>query len=642
MGAGISGSVFNIMNYNLFSRIAIFLFIILTILQAQQSQLYIPLEMQRAYQKQTRSLDGKPGSRYWQNSSDYKIKAVVNPLTRILTGSETIRYINNSPDSLRQLVVRLYQNINKPGSQRDFPLDSLALNQGVKITRLMVGTDTLDPGDPVRLTYDGTNLIIELKKKVYSGESVNLQIDWQFTIPNTDQVRMGAYSETDFMIAYWYPQMAVYDDLFGWDKVDYTGQAEFYNDYSDYDVEIFVPGGYSVWSTGVLQNKEELFTAEYLKRYNMAYTSEEVVHIIGPDDLNKNIYYGKSQLRWNYKASSVPDFAFAMSNRFLWDGLSASSGSEDKSKVFVSAAYDPASKDFYEVAILAKKIIESLSEDFPGVPFPYPSLSVFNGGGGMEYPMMVNDASSGERWGTVHLTAHEITHTYFPFYVGINETRFAWMDEGFAVMIPAEIQNKLAPEYNPRRRNAVNYLQYAGTSEDVPPIVTSFVLNGEFYRTPAYYRSGAAYFILRDILGKEVFHKSLKEYIQSWNGKHPMPYDFFFTFNRSAGEDLNWFWKPWFFDYGYPDLTISDAKMEGTKLKILVRKLGNLPIPVSGKVYQVNGKTIPFYKTARIWSSGFDEAWIEIKVEDNVEYINLEDFEIPDINYTNNFFKFRK
>lgn len=626
------------MKMKLLSPFLLFILISVNFIKAQDTNLFIPVEMQRAYQKKTRSFDGKPGVNYWQNGSVYDIKVTVDPSTRMVTGKETILYKNNSPDSLGQLVIRLYQNLNKPGAQRDFPLDTLALNSGVKINHLLVGGDTLDPKDPIRLTYSGTVLTIDLKRKLYSGESVSLNIGWTLTIPNYDQVRMGAYSDTDFMIAFWYPQMAVYDDLYGWDKSEYTGQAEFYNDFSDYNVEIFVPMGYSVWSTGTLQNKEELFTEKFLERYNKALNSEEVVKIIGPDDVNKQIYKNNTQLRWHYKASSVPDFAFAMSNRFLWDGVSASA-SENK-KVFVSAAYDPISKDFYEVAELSKKIIESLSTEFPGVPFPYPCMTVFNGGGGMEYPMMVNDASSGERWGTVHLTAHEITHTYFPFYMGTNETRFAWMDEGWAVMLPQEIQAKLSPGYEPLKRNIINYMRYIGTYQDIPPMVVSFALSGNMYFSSYYNRAGAAYYFLRDALGKEVFDKALREYIRIWNGKHPMPYDFFFTFNRVAGDDLSWFWKPWFFDFGYPDLTIIDARMEGTKVKFLVRKLGNIPIPVSATIYLNNGKTIKYYESARIWSSGETQVWLETEVEGTVQYINLGNPEIPDIYNTNNLFKF--
>lgn len=605
---------------------------------AQSSELYIPVEIQRAYKNQTRSMTGEPGEKYFQNKSAYKISVKVDPAERKVSGSAIITYHNQSPDSLRQLVVRLYQNINRPGAQRDFSLDTLALHEGMQIHHLVIGKDTLDPQDRIALTYSGTVLIVDLKSKIAPKDSIEINIKWHFTVPNTDQVRMGAYSETDFMIAYWYPQIAVYDDIYGWDKIEYTGQAEFYNDFSEYDVQIDVPADYSVWATGILQNKEELFNDKYLERYNRAMNSEEVIKIIAPGD--KNIYRNKNRLLWHYKASYVPDFAFAISNHYLWDGVSASAGTPDNRRVFVSAAYNPLSKDFYEVALLSKQIIESLSKDFPAIPFPYPSLTVFNGGGGMEYPMMVNDASSGERWGTVHLTAHEISHTYFPFYMGTNETRFAWMDEGWAVMLPAQIQAELSPGYKPDERNTNNYLQYAGSYQDIPPMVVSFVLNGNMYRSPSYNRAGAAYRFLKDFLGEEKFNKAMKEYVSAWNGKHPMPYDFFFCFNRAAGEDLSWFWKPWFFEHAYPDLSVTRVKIEGTRLKFLVKRNGALPIPVSAKIHHTNGKTSRVYRTAGIWSSGLQEVWIETNYAEPVEYVSLEDPAIPDIDHTNNFTKF--
>lgn len=622
-----------------FSAFLITLFA-LSFTYAQQSGggITIPLNIRKAYEAGTRSYDGRPGEKYWQNSSDYDISVRIDPLTRQLTGKEKITYYNESPDTLSTLTLRLYQDINRAVAQRDFQMSRGSISEGVTIDRLLVNGKDIKPNGAM-VTRSSTNLNIALSEKLTPSEELKIEVDWHFQLPQGSGIRMGTYGDSTYFVGYWYPQVAVYDDIDKWDNIEYSGTVEFYNDFSNFNVEITVPEGFAVWATGVLQNPDEILNPDYLKRYNKAMKSDSIIKIVTAEDLKKGgIYKNRGEQVWKFKASYVPDFAFATSPKYLWDAVSAVSDSAKDKRVLVSAAYDPSSKDFYSVASIAKKTIEMLSHNLPGVAFPYPRLTVFNGEGGMEYPMMVNDGSNTELWETVHVTSHEIAHTYFPFYMGTNERKYAWMDEGWATMLPFEIQSTLAPGYDPSQRNAQGYEQSAGKEQEVPPIIPSNQLRGNTYRIAAYRRPAEAYKFLRDMLGTELFDKALREFIGRWNGKHPLPYDFFFTFNQVAGEDLSWYWNPWFFEKGYPDLSIKQIENSEGKTRIIIERLGNIPVPVSLTLTLQNGKKINIYKNASVWKDGKREIVIEAETLYAIRSAELDNKTIPDADRRNNKF----
>ena len=281
-----------------------------------QSNLYMPLNIKKAYDKGTRSYDGKPGSKYWQNKSEYKIKVSVNPETRMLEGSETIKYFNKSPDILNQLVIRLYQDINKYGNIRMRALTKEALSDGVKIEKIIINKKKMKSFSQYRT---GTNLFIDLPNPLSPGKNATIEIEWSFIIPKGSNIRMGTYGSSTFIVAYWYPQISVYDDIDGWDIINYTGEQEFYNDYSSFDVEITVPNNICTWATGTLQNPKNILTPEYFSRYIKALESNSVINIITTEDLETgNIFNTSSENNtWHYKADNVTDFAFAMSDHYL-------------------------------------------------------------------------------------------------------------------------------------------------------------------------------------------------------------------------------------------------------------------------------------------------------------------------------------
>ncbi len=624
------------MKTNLLRLILILLFPLIAF--AQKTSLFIPINFQKAYEKETRSYDGNPGKNYWQNRADYKIKAEVFPAERKITGKEKIVYYNNSPDTLKRIVVKLLMEIYRKGNMRDFQISPEAVNDGVELQKIVYNNNEIKLDNEKDSPYrEGTNLYIKLSEPLLPKEKSEIEFNWTCKIPDKSQIRMGAYDSTSMFVAYWFPQIAVYDDIDGWDVISYTGNTETYNDFGNFEVEITVPKNYVVWATGVLQNPEEIFSKKILEKYTKTLSSDEVVKVIEKSDYSDLITLNKDKLTYKYKAEYVPDFAFALSNHYLWDASSLIVDKQTGRRALISAAYNPDSKDFYQVAEIARKSIESFSNHIPGYPYPYPAMTVFNGQGGMEFPMMCNDSSVPEIQSTIHLTSHEISHTYFPFFMGINERKYAWMDEGWATMLPFDFQTEQAKGYDPRTRNAQSYSEVGGTDKDLPPMIPAYQMRGPSYRNASYRRPAAAYEFLRDLLGDDLFKKCLHEYIKRWNGKHPVPYDFFFTFNDVSKQNLDWFWKAWFFETKYPDLSIKSAHQNGNKVEIVIFNKGGLPLPVKiNAVYNDNTEQAIYEAKADIWKNGVIEKKISFSSKKKIRKIQLGSSQIPDINIIDN------
>ncbi len=626
-------------------KFLLLLFVFNIYLFAQPYKYYMPLDVKNAYNKGTRSYDGKPGKNYFVNSADYDINVKLLPSEKNFSGNEVIYYYNNSNDTLNRLVIRLYQDILKSGAVRDWQTDPSLLNEGTKISKLIIdGKDYTNLLEDGIISFYGTNLFVKLKNAIVPKSKTKIEIEWSFPMPNTRLVRMGKYEEGTYFMAYFYPQISVYDDIDGWDINDYTGTQEFYNDINNYNVKISVPKDFIVWGTGLLQNAKEILNEPYYERFVKAHTSDNIIPIIDSLDVQKKGFTKQGDIvEWHYLANGVPDFAFAVSNRYVWDATSYCKDKSTKERVFISSVYRPNNAGFKPVAELSKKSIEYFSEVMPGVKYPYPSMTVFNGGGGMEYPMMVNQGASADDFnGTVHVTSHEILHSYFPFYMGTNERKYAWMDEGFAVMLPYALQKKLAPGYEPEERNILNYNRNAGLEFEVPLMILASNLKSKPYRLHAYVRSAAAYAMLKDLLGDEKFSLALKEYMNRWHGKHPIPYDFFFTFENVLKEDLYWFIKPWFYEQGYPDLAIKSVEYKKGEITAVIEKIGNLPIPIYLQVNLNNGSKINVYHSALVWKDGKNSFTIKVKAESDFSSIALGNKYVPDVDLTNNEFVNKK
>jgi len=610
----------------------------------QTPELYSPLNIQKAIVKGTRSIDGNPGNNYWQNKSEYRITAEILPDSSYLIGDETIIYHNNSPDSLKEIIIRLYQDISKIGAVRDWYVGKDRLNDGVKINYLILDNDTLDLSPMSIDTRRGsTNLIIKPINKIAPSSRIELKIGWEFEVSKDLIIRMGNYGNGNLYVAYWYPQIAVYDDIDGWDRIDYSGSVEFYNDFSNYDVTLKIPKGMVVWATGELQNGKEVLRADIYSKYEQAKESDETIRIITQEDYSKGLVTNSNEINeWHFKASNVTDFTFSTSKSFNWDGASVVVDSSAGRRVLTDVVYQDSTIHYDEAAQYARATIEYLSNDLPGYPYPYShATSYCNGrrGGGMESPMMANDGAPRNRARHIGLIFHEIAHNYFPFIMGINERKYAWMDEGMASFLPTDIVNRYEPEFDYQKRRILSYLKAAGRETDLPLVTPSYSYKTNtglgFYDRPA-----IVFYELKELLGEELFKKGLLEFMNRWEGKHPIPQDFFLTFNEVAEEDLTWFWKPWFYEFGYPDLAITNVETGDGFVSATINRIGNIPTGIEVTFEFDDGTLKSLSKSVRVWKDGKKELIVKLETSQKIKSVKVGSNYIPDSVEENNVFTF--
>ena len=601
-----------------------------------QSGRFFPRNLQRAYDKSTRSADGKPGPNYWQNRASYLIKAGIEPKKRRLSGEAVITYVNNSPDSLKIIRLKLAHDLYKKGGQRTSEVEPSDVDDGVQIEIL---TYNGLPVEEKQRRRRNTFLDIQLgSNPLPSKTSATITVKWSYTLPaDKGAARECVCDASTFFVPYWYPQVAVYDDVRGWADAPYNGLQEFYNDFADYDVTITMPKGYMLWATGEWQNPGDILDKTYLDRFNLAHTSTEVIKIFTEAELKAGGVFKKAKQHvFRYKAADVPDFAFAASDHYNWDAASVVVDDRTGRRTFVGAAYDSKSNDFYRVARIAADGIRLMSTWLPGYPFPYPCMTVFNGNDGMEYPMMVNDASVSES-GVTSLTVHEVSHTYFPFMMGVNEQDYAWMDEGWASFFDFLLADSLTGN----KSNLRGYSFVAGTDSDVPPMTRSRFLSGGAYGNAAYGRPQNAYLTLLDLLGYDMFHRCMTEYMDRWKGKHPIPNDFFNTWNEVSGQNLDWFWKPWFYEWGAPDLGIQQVERDEKAGRdvIFVKKNGAIPVPVHLEISYADGSKDTIRQKADVWREGQEFIRVACAAGKTVKQVDLGYRTIPDTERKNNTWK---
>ena len=596
-----------------------------------QTDLYTPLNIEQAYNNGSRDRSGMPGSNYWQNRAEYQIDVKLEPKTSKISGSETVEYFNNSPDTLKQVVVSVMSDILKKGNPNDFSIPLAALNDGVIFNKLLVNGEEVDQYGS-KVNRRGTNLIIKLEDYLLPGASIQLSFDWSFIYPKGVTIRCGDYGDSTFFAAYFYPKIAVYDDLDGWDVHNYTGFAETYGDHSDYNVRISVPRDFKVWATGELQNAEKVFSEAYYSRWKEAQKSDTVYRFLHRENyLDDQVTAKDDWIEWHFIARNVPDFAFGSSNQFLWDMINVVVDEKSGRKTTLNTAYRIDSEDYYKLATLGKKILQDYSTRIPGIPYPFPEMTIFNGNSGMEFPMMCNNVSCEPWHESASLAYHEIAHTYFPFFVGTNERKYAWMDEGWANLFPYFFLNEHSPDFDYIATRKSRYFGVAGSEIEVPIMTLGDILTIRApYRQASYNKSFFAYYYLYDFLGAELFLECLKTYMNAWAGKHPMPYDFYNSFSNSSGKDLDWYWQNWFFERNHADLGI-DFTDDG---KFRVYNKGRLFLPVDLTVVLKNGETIQFSFPADIWKNSLE---LMIPVENwDIESIELGNDKIIDVNLSNN------
>lgn len=595
----------------------------------------------KAYQNKTRSMDGTPGPAYWQNSSDYFIQVSVDVENKILSGRERIVYTNNSPDSLKTIVIRLYQDVFKKGVNRNsiVPVHPDDVHEGVRISSLSVNGETYDAsGNGTQVVRDGTLMYVFPSSKIAPHSKVELEIAWSFDFPQQTLIRMGTIDSTSMFVGQWYPQIAVYDDINRWDTRSYNGLAEFYNDFCNFEVEITVPDGFMVWATGDPQNLKEVLQEPVYKRYVSASSSDEIHHVITQDDIQKKAITTQ-QHTWKFKAAQVSDFAFGVSDHYLWDVTSVVVDKKSGRRTVVATAYNETDEHFEKVASIARETIRSLSFEMPGLPYPFPYLTVYAGDFGMEYPMITNVGPDNDFGMTVYANSHEITHAYFPFLVGTNETGCGWLDEGLTVFIPENSQHQIAPELNIGAYNTSAFSHYAGIKDEVALITPTHYLDAGIYFYLNYAKAEQALRMLEMELGSELFKTCLLTFIERWKYKHPTALDFFNTFNHVSKRDLNWYWMAWYYQMGgIPDLSVQDASKAGKVWTVVIRNHGQIPLPVELSFYAGDRLAGTMSAPASQWQKNAVEMKLTFESSEEITKIVLGSETIPDANPEDNVF----
>jgi hypothetical protein len=603
-----------------------------------QTYLAPPLNIEQAYIKQTRSLTGKPGKNYWQNKADYSIKASFDPLTRNLTGTVSIDYTNNSSDTLKQLWFKLYPNFYKRGVMRNYKIDAVDMNDGLQISRMAINNAEQNLSD---ISIDGTNMAVNITP-LLSQQKLHVDINYSYTLNRTSHVRTGQVDSGSYFIAYFFPRIAVYDDIDGWNKYPYLGTEEFYNDFCHFNAEITVPAGYQVWATGDLKNATEVYNDKYVKLINQAEKTDSVTVIVNETDLQENNITKKARNTWKFEADNVTDFVFATSDHYMWMAASPIVDSLTGRRTRVDAVFNPTHKDYYSVIDYARKTASLMSHTFPKWPFPYAHETVVDGLDQMEYPMMVNDNPLEKTDDAIELTDHEIFHSLFPFYMGINETKYAWMDEGWATIGEWLLSGLIDPKVVDVDGIA-SYENIAGKEEDSPIMTLSTQQTMPSYIANSYPKPGLGYLYVRDMLGDALFTKALHYYIDQWHGRHPMPYDFFNCMNTASGMNLNWFWKNWFIDRGTPDQAITKVVQKTHKeYMAVISNVGTKMVPVDLTVYYQDGTTKLLHKDISCWKNGNKEIALTFIADKPILKLVLGGIYDADVNKANNVWEIKK
>jgi peptidase M1-like protein len=615
----------------LLTRSLVLFALLLSTISQGQVALPVPRNILPAYEKGTRSSSGQPGSKYWQNTGNYAINVNFNPDTRLINGTVEIEYFNKSPNTLQQIVFKLYPNLYKKGNVRMMPVKPQDVTDGVHISALQINNSALDS---TKFRIDGTHMMVPVSP-VLPGGAIRFSINYSYTLNKTSHIRTGEIEPGADFIAYFFPRIAVYDDIEGWNMEPYIGTQEFNNDFGNFNVAISVPVNYLVWATGDLTNCSDVLSDTYCRRLQQAEQQDGIVNIIDTADLQqKNITRQNATNTWKFTANNVTDFAFAVSDHYIWKSTSVMVDSASKRRTRVDAVFNPKHKDYYEVIDFARKTVWAMSYVFPKWAFPYSHETVFDGLDQMEYPMMVNDNPLESRAETIELVDHEIFHTMFPFYMGINETSYAWMDEGWATLgewvITSIIDSSITDNYG------VNPYEFqAGSDLDAPIATLSWQITGSTYFINSYPKPGLGYLYVKDMLGDSLFTAALHYYIQQWNGKHPIPFDFFNCMNTGTGKNLNWFWKRWFFDNGVPDLAIKKVSKQPAAYIILIENKGDKPVPVDVTITFADGSKTSVHRSVAVWEKS-KTVTLSVPVKKAVKTISLGSTYTPDVNKKDN------
>jgi hypothetical protein len=577
---------------------------------AAAQSLYMPRDIKAAFDKGTRSPNGRPGPNYWQNRARYDITVTAAPPARDIRGRETITYFNNSPDTLRQVVLRLIMNIHRPGVTRDGDAAPDYLTTGLVVDTLQVAGQTRPlPANQGLGTIQG----VRLPRALAPHDSVKFAIAWHYPI-SLESGREGMIDPTSYFLAYFYPRIAVYDDYAGWDRIPFVDAKEFYNDFNDYTLRVKAPANFIVWATGTLQNPQQVLQPAAAKRLKQSMTSDKVIHVATAADLaKKNITAQQPMNTWVWTARDISDVTVGLSDHYVWDAASVIVDAPAKRRASMQAAYADSTVDFRESVKNGQFALGWFSNpnNWPGVAYPFPKMTAFQGFADMEYPMMVNDSPQKDPKFAQFVQDHEIAHTWFPFYMGINESRYAFMDEGWATTFERLIntaENGAATADNLYKQFRVDrWINDRSTAQDLPIITPSSELRAG-YGNNAYGKPSLSYFALKDMLGDALFKKSLHTFMANWHGKHPIPWDYFNSFTATSGQDLSWFFNNWFFTNNYIDLAV--GAVNGST--VTVQNIGGFAVPFDVAVEYADGSKATLHQSPAVWQANQRQATITL------------------------------
>ncbi len=593
----------------------------------------------------TRTRTGEPGPAYWQQRTEYHLEAELNQVSKRLIGQGTVTYHNNSPDTLPTIYLQAYGNLFAPDAKRNTPL--LASLGGILFTRVAAAGQSLDSTDAgAGWTVSGTIMALRLPTPLAPGASVELEFGWNLRIP-PDGPRGGQDRET-YVLSYWYPQVAVYDDVNGWQVDQYLGNAEFYMGYGEYDVALTVPEGWLVASTGTLQNPEEVLGDSTRARLAEARASGALVHVVGESDrgAGKATTNGKDgKLTWRFKAQNVRDVTWATSRLYLWDASSVPVGgttpgaAPDTTMIYSFYRTDQLRSGWGESVPYAARSIAVFSRLL--WPYPYPHMTVVDGPascGGMEYPMLTCIGGDWNERTLFDVEAHEIAHMWFPMQVGSDEKRYAWMDEGMAQYFQSFAIKAQFPESDDagdNRRNYVGAVRYGKETElmrhgDKYPDYNT-------YGIASYFKPASVLASLGTVIGDSTMMKGIREYGKRWSGRHPMPADFWDTMNDVSGTNLDWFWRSWYYETWKLDQAIDDVvRANADTLIVTVENKGKVPMPVLLVARGASGSTTSLTLPADIWFQGEKKVTVRMAVPDDFTRLEIDPGQrLPDTDRSN-------
>ncbi|MDB4922027.1 M1 family metallopeptidase [Mucilaginibacter sp.] len=610
--------------------ISFFAIFFLALLQTSAQTLTMPPEIKQAYEKGTRAENGKPGKKYWENHGRYNISVSMAPPNKTISGVEDITYFNNSPDTLRSLNMKLIVNVHRG---RTPTAANAAL--GIMVDDIKINGAKADWDNDKGIT---TNQMVDLKSPLMPHDSLKMNIKWHYQL-SAGRGRDGAIDSTSYFLAYFYPRVSVYDDYKGWDVQPHTGGLEFYNDFNDYQLSVTVPKNYLVWATGTLQNPGEVLQPEFAKRLQTSMTSDSTIHVATAQDLaNKNITAQNATNTWEWTSTNISDVTLGVSDHYNWDAASVIVDDKAQRRTSIQAAFPDSSNDFHQYVKFAHNSLDWFSHNLPGIPYPFPKTTSFQGYADMEYPMMVNDSHEKDLTFAQLVQDHEIAHTYFPFYMGTNESRYAFMDEGWATTFElligtAEKGKKVADEFYKQFR--VNRWTHGPHEKEMPIITPSpdVTFGGG---NNAYGKPSLSYLALKDMLGDELFKKALHTYMNNWNGKHPIPWDYFNSMKSGSGKKLDWFFYNWFYTPYYIDLNLEKAEKTSSGYTLSIKNIGGFAVPFDAIVTCVDGTTDSFHQTPIVWEKDQKAISVKIKTSKDVKSITLDGGIFVDADMKNN------